>query len=59
MNRSELEQALLDTLAAISQIKEQIDQTGNSQDAHHLWRKLKELRYLQLWQMEKLERLSD
>ena len=57
MKRSELEQAILNTLEAIAKLKKEIEQ-ADPQEARRLWRRLKELQYLQIWQMETLERLS-
>ena len=57
MKRSELEQAILNTLEAIAKLKKEIEQ-ADPQEARRLWRRLKELQYLQIWQMETLERLA-
>jgi hypothetical protein len=49
----------MDTLSAINQIKEQINRSSDPQEVCRLRRKLKELQYLQIWQMETLERMFD
>ncbi len=59
MTRSELEQSILLTLENILRVKEEIDRASEPKEVSHLRLKLKELQYLQIWQMEKLERMSD
>jgi len=59
MTRSELEQKILLTLENILRVKEDIDQACDPKEVLRLRRKLKELQYLQMWQVEKLERMSE
>jgi CBS-domain-containing membrane protein len=59
MTRSDLEQAILQTLENISRVQEEINRACEQMDTRRLRRKLKELQFLQIWQMEKLERMSD
>jgi hypothetical protein len=59
MTRSDLKQAILQTLENILRVKEEMDRASDPKEVSRLRRKLKELQYLQIWQMEKLERISD
>ncbi|MGI6551013.1 MAG: hypothetical protein ACOX4Q_13445 [Syntrophomonadales bacterium] len=59
MARSELEQSILQTLENILRVKEKMDRACDQTEIRRLQLRLKELQYLQIWQMEKLERMSD
>jgi len=59
MTRLELEQAMLNTLKSMLRIKEEMARACDSKEVYRLRRKLKELQYLQRWQLEKLKRMLD
>ena len=59
MTRSELEQSLLKTMENMLRVKKEMDQACDPKEVNRLRRKLKELQYLQRWQMEELKRLID
>jgi len=53
-----LEQSILQTLENILRVKEEMDRASDQAEIRRLKLRLKELQYLQIWQMEKLERMS-
>ncbi|NMC28019.1 MAG: hypothetical protein GYA42_07710 [Syntrophomonadaceae bacterium] len=55
MDRTELQQAIKDTLLAIEAIKREIAATTDPARMQELTRRKKELQYLQLWHLEQLE----
>jgi hypothetical protein len=59
MNLEELKQAIAATLAAIEQVKEDIEKTTDPTEKRKLIRHKKELQYLQLWHIEQLESHQD
>jgi hypothetical protein len=42
-----------------TRVKEEMDRASDQAEIRRLKLRLKELQYLQIWQMEKLERMSD
>lgn len=56
MDKQELRQAIITTLREIHKIEEQLAQATDPQEKRRLRKRLKELRYLQLWNLEKYER---
>lgn len=54
LNKGELQKAIENTLEEILQVKEQILSTADVREKGTLKRKLKELQYLQLWNIEQM-----
>jgi len=57
MTRKELLEAIEETKQEIYHVKEQLEQTTDPRHEKKILSRLKELQYLQLWQMDKLERV--
>lgn len=54
MDEKELKAAIDQTKTLIYQLKQQIEETRDQQEKSQLQRRLKELQYLQLWQLAQL-----
>lgn len=55
MNTHALPAAILRTKEEISQVKRELERVTDHKERRRLSRRLKELQYLQLWQLEKWE----
>lgn len=59
LTRKQLEQAILQTMADIEKVKQQIAKAVEPKEKQRLLREKKELQYLQLWHLSQFENMDD